>query len=422
MFGRLILILAVSYALSGCVNTAADSASVADRSPTTPFVALAVEDLPLADKPADYVDAVAEITRAEWCVNAASEAASARIAGAIDRTSSIENSVDRANALVTVLQAMAGKQAASDAEFGALAAAIGAIEDTEKRWDLHSKHAATLAQHGRYASAMRLAGNMPSGDGNVGSFKARGYHDIAIASAKRLQATNVDDALARIQSGITYYQASARSQAAAALARGGEDALQVERLLREADAIARRQTDGYFAAGTLRRIGDAYALSGALPTAMDYFEDATRQAETADAAQKRARAISRVATALADHGQYSAAAALLPSAVGQAEEEQNAALKAWAYYEIAGSAAFAGEFDLAGALLLKIPKDLAFTGKSLQAATRRDIAWGLARHGQTEAARSMAASIAPARERIQAYSRIGRVLCNPAMIALPRYL
>ena len=199
------------------------------------------------------------------------------------------------------------------------------------------------------------------------------------------------------------------------------DAL-AERLLTEADSIARAQDDGYFVAGALRDIGKAYYRGGNREIAMRYFTDAHAATGRAKSPQHKARSLSRVGTGLSDCGLYADAKRVIPAAREWAEQAKAPVFNNWAFYEIAGSAAFAGDFDTASELLAVIP-DMKFSNAtSLKAATQRDVAWGMARHGQLDGAVAMSTSIEKPRERVQALSRVVRLMVDPKMDAFPRYL
>ncbi|MEM6575100.1 MAG: hypothetical protein AAF736_12570 [Pseudomonadota bacterium] len=125
---------------------------------------------------------------------------------------------------------------------------------------------------------------------------------------------------------------------------------------------------------------------------------------------------------MADIRRYPAARALLPEASKIAEQEPSEQLRLWSYYEICGSAAFAGDFQLANEVLSKIPTDIVLFGRPLYAAAQRDVVFGLLRHDRFDEGLAMASRIEPARERVQALSRMVGLLVDPGQPALPRYL
>ena len=392
------------------------------QTPTAACVAAMARDA-LADIDADrdWVSGAAEVATAFFTIG---ETALARglLQDARLRASALDDAGARAAALTDLAAAlvMDGNADGLGDLLGAALQSAEAIEDRQKRWDTTGKLAVIYAEAGDISTGLAIAAGMPQADATLAAFKARTLHDIAPLQARAGGLEDALDTLASIDMGITYYQATVRTGVATIVTRNHP--LVAANLLGEADTIARAQQDGYFVAGALRHVGAAYATMNMEHKSMVYFTAAAEGARRVESAQKKARAISRVATALADFRRFAEAAALIPEAVGVAATETADDMRLWAMYEISGAAAFAGEFEVALELLDAIPSSFEFFGKPLHAAAERDVAWGLARHARVQAAVAMAAGITAPRERVQALSRIARVLEVPDMRALPRYL
>jgi len=221
--------------------------------------------------------------------------------------------------------------------------------------------------------------------------------------------------------GLPYYRALASIEVALPLHEQGKSNL-AKSLLDEAENIGLNEKDGYFGAGIMRQLAVAHSKMEQRERAHQLFTTALTASQTAKSNQHHARAISRIATAMSDLGYFKRATAVLPDALKLAELESETLLRQWTFYEIAGSLAFSGDFEAAEKALESITPDAALGGKSLSAAAKRDIAWGMARHNQIPTALDFANSISSARERVQALSRIARIVQNPNMNALPRYL
>ena len=300
-------------------------------------------------------------------------------------------------------------------------AAQALVEDAHKQADLSGKLIVLRAEHDGVAAAVRAALEMPQMDDNLAAYKARTLHDLAPLQAEAGDFDAALETLAAITMSISYYQAVARSDVAA-IAGAADERRIAEAQFGLAEDTARAQSDGYFVAGALRQIGDGYSRLGQVDVARGLFADAAAGARTADSAQERARALSRVATSLADHALYDEARRLVEEAIRVAADEPSAPLRAWAYYEIAGAAAFAGDFASASEALDAIDASVVFSGVSVRSAAQRDVAWGYARHGRLDAGVTTAMGIVTPRERVQAYARMLRLIADPHMAALPRYL
>ncbi len=330
-------------------------------------------------------------------------------------TAQAKSLVDIGNALVALGDIAAVEQIVMSGEELLLA-----IEDDNTRWDLTGKFASLRAGIDAAKAALAVTDKMPSSGYLLASHKARTLNEIATHQAANGHFDAAVATIARITMGLPYYRSTARSKVAGlAPADRGEA---IEALLAEAEVIARGQDDGYFIAGALRMIGTFHVNHGNDARALALFDDAAGHARQARSAQEQARALSRVATALSDGKQYARAVELLLVALTIAETEPEASLRAWAHYEVAGSAGFAGDFELASKVLTTIPMDAELGGKSIKRAAQRDVAWGLARHGKLPEALESLGNLPPSRERVQALARIVRIIHDPQMAALPRYL
>ena len=372
--------------------------------------------------PVSRIDALVELGEAQVAAGHPEEASNS-LATASALARSMPDPIKQAQALVAITSVWVATELRTDIEelFDMATAALEQSASDAKRWDLAGQLAVARARGGDVRRALTIAQAMPARSETLATYKARTLHDIAPSQASFGDFGGAVETLDQITMGLTYYRSVACSDVAAIAGRRGNSEV-ADSLLAQADDIARKQSDGYFVAGALRQIGDAYAELGVDAHAHRYYSDALLGAMEADQAQQRSRALSRVATSMADYGYLEQALAVIPRAIKVAQDESSDQMRFWAYYEIAGSAAFSGDFESALSLLNEIPSDLSFSGTPLRDATQRDIAWGLARHGQLDEALEMARSIQSARERVQALSRIVRVLSNPAMKALPRYL
>lgn len=295
------------------------------------------------------------------------------------------------------------------------------ISDETKRGDLLAKLAVAQAEAGDSVQAVDGALSIPESNDSLAAFKARALHDIAPIQGRMLNIETARTTLAKITMGLTYYQAAAAADVAV-VAHGEGNADAAAALLDQAYVISMQQSDGYFKAGALRHVADAYAAIGSMQQANAMYRKALVAAESAQQPQQRARAISRIATSMSDQAMFAEARQPIVRAIELALAEPAGLMRWWALYEIAGSAAFAGDFETANRLLLEIPASAQFGKVSLRAVVQRDIAWGLARHGELKQAYELATQIHTAREQIQALSRIILVTINPKMTALPRYL
>lgn len=336
---------------------------------------------------------------------------------ATKRAGAIEDTTARAKSVSEIATAMSALGSALELidEGHRLSDTIG---DDAKRWDIKGKLTSALAASGQADAAFKYALAMPDSNFALASYKARTLREIALHQAKAGEPESATKTIASITMGLRYYQATARTD----VAREAADGHSRTPLIDEAVEIARGLDNGYFVAGALRDVGEAYADAGLWTEAKPYFDEAITAARTAPSHQEQARALSRVATGMADFGRYELAVRLIPEALAIAEKEEKESLRIWSFYEIAGSFAFAGDFNAALALLDRIPAIAFGSSQSLKSAALRDIAWGMARHGRIDEAVERASAIETRREKVQALSRILRVMKDPNMAALSRYL
>ena len=156
--------------------------------------------------------------------------------------------------------------------------------------------------------------------------------------------------------------------------------------------------------------------------ALQLFDDAASLSDKARTPQHKARALSRIATVMADLGLEEHTVPYLRQAAVTAKTEASQAMRRYSFYEIVGSAYFANNSAVIADIMDDIPTAPFGSASSLRDATMRDIAWGLARHGDWDRAAAIARAIESPRERVQALSRLVRLIRNPDMNALPRYL
>ena len=414
--------------VGGCAG--GSGTMIADGAPSTCGAASSSEKCLLAEAAMSLVE-IEEL--GDW-IAAASEYAEALVT--VGRDDEARKLLERALEASQALPADDGRLAAqltlakSVAAIGPEKMVLPFIEETrrtaaevsspEARYDAQATLAALPAMFGDRADAMRTARTLPEGE-TLSSLRSRAFREIAAAAASHCDFDTALAALAEIRLGLPYYQSVARSEVAGFAINAGRAELANDLLL-EAEQLARADPDGYFSAGALRDVAVAYERAGDEAKARALFADAAAAAKRAATAQQRARALSRVVTGMADVGLYSDASALLAPARQLAAEEPSEAMRNFSLYEIAGSAAFAGEFDAAQAIARDLPQTAFGSATSLRAATLRDIAWGRARNGDLAAAAALARSIPSPRERVQALSRIVRLLANPQMDAFPRYL
>ena len=377
-----------------------------------------LEQIPAAT---DWISAAVELTFAQQAAGRAAEAGET-LAQAVTLLERVPDSAQRVKSLIEVAEALgkAGSKNQVEVVLAQGESEVGALPDEQTRFDLVGKLAGLRAASGTTAAALATAQSMPTTTENLASFKARALSEIAQHQAKQGDWVATRATLDSITMGLPYFASTARTQIAELVSVGEAD--QVSDLVAESEAIARSQTDGYFVAGALRKLGELQAHWGRTDRALPLFRDAVEHAKRAATPQERARALARVVTALADAELLAQAKTVIPIALGIAREEESELLRHWAFYEIAGAASFSGDFETAREILVEIPVNANRSGKSLRSATQRDVAWGLARHGRLNEAIELLQTTEGLREQVQGLSRVVRLMRNPGMAALPRYL
>lgn len=377
--------------------------------------------LPSIESRADWVDAALELARAEAAVGRKREAMTLLLK-AVARAGGEPDPKSRASQLTAGAEALALQQAeglAADV-FSAAERALEQIPAGDKRSDLLGRLLAARAIMEGVPSVLSAALAMPEETETQSSYRARTLEELATLRAQEdfAAATAI---VGGISSGLRYYQAVGYAHSAAeAAGHAGEDELLAA--LAAASDAARSLSEGYFVAGALREAAVVMDTLKQSDRADRLFSEAVAAAREAGSLQQQARAISRIASEMADIKRHTAARALLPEASKIAQQEPSEQLRLWSYYEICGSAAFAGDFQLANTVLSEIPSDIVLFGRPLYAAAQRDMVFGLTRHRRLEEGLAMAARIGPARERVQALSRMIGLLVDPGQPALPRYL
>ncbi len=373
--------------------------------------------LPAVAGRSDWIDAALELAAAE-----AGEAGKSRLLEAAIRAGGEDDPVSRAGQLAAIAQASAKQGSGPLAADVAAAAerALSAVTDADKRADLLGKVLSARAEAAGAAALLPVVQAMPEDSDNQASFRARTLEQLAT----RLAAEDLSAALALLadmDSGLKYYQAVGYAHVATATA-GHADRDELLDAIESGAKVARTLSEGYFVAGALREGAVAAHELGQMDLADRLFDEAVAATRTAGSRQQQARALSRVASELADTGRFEEARKLMPEALQTARQETSEQLRLWSFYEICGAAAFAGDFGLAREVLSEIPPDLLLFGRPLRAAAQRDLAWGLTRHGATAEAVQVVGEISSPRERVQALARMARLLADPSMVALPRYL
>lgn len=300
-----------------------------------------------------------------------------------------------------------------------LSASIGAAENPD--WTQHQMLAVLVAKAGNIESAQQWANKIPEDSFNNQALRAKALTEISAALAATGELSKAERILDTVTSGLPYYRAIAYAALAEASQRAGHGE-SAEKFFERAINVAHAQTDNYFVAGSSRIIADSYVAIGSVEKAKPLYQYALAAAAKSNSPQESSRALSRIISSLADvqlRGELNSAPL---QAVAIADSESRDVFRFWAYYELAGSLAQIGMNELSLELAHKIPADLVFSGRNLRSATMRDVAWGFAQNRELERALVVADAIAQPREQAQALSRIARVVGNPSMKSLSRYL
>lgn len=295
------------------------------------------------------------------------------------------------------------------------------IPEPDTRWDLLGKIYGARAVHLGLANVESQVLAMPEDSFAQSAYKAVTIRKLVGLAAKQGDFERARKLAALLTMSLDYYRSMANSDIALQALKAGNNAV-MDETLAEAEAIARGQDDGYFVAGALREVAQVTFRTGNAEASKRLFDDARAGARAANSSQEKARAMSRIATRMGDIKHTQDVEATIAESITLAESEQDEALRNYSFYEIGGSAAMSGGFEIARGVVSRLPDTPFGTARSLRGAAQRDLAWGLARAGRADEALTVATSIETARERVAALSRIVRVLNDPDMQSLPRYL
>jgi len=370
----------------------------------------------------DWTTSAAELAIA-YDSQGETERAWALLGNATERLQAIEDAKKRATALGDIALALPKLKTDPKGKvlIVRLEALASAIESDGKRADVTGKIFTTRAVHGDIQTALSQALQMSQESEIEDTYKGRTLRELAVQFAKRGDFDIATSTIAQINSSFTYYGAVARTDVVAiAIAAGQTDI--VNALLDQAESIAQAQDNEYFMASILRDIGYNLVTLGETKRGLIFFEAARESARNAKSMQEKARSMSRIATRLADCGDSQKAQEVIAEAVGLAQQVESEVMQNYSNYEISGSAAFSGDFTTAKALIRNLPDTAFGSATSLKSASERDLAWGLARNDQLVEGLKVANAITSKREKIHAMSRLVRLIGDPKMKALPRYL
>ena len=341
---------------------------------------------------------------------------------AIEKTADITDAKKREAAYLEILSAIAElpKDEMALDWVQKIASATATLEGRTKA-EIMGKSIVINAVHNDIDGSLIQAKNLPHDTDVEGYAKVITLRKIANIAAKAGELETAYKAVESITMSLDYYKSMARSDVARLAYKAG-DKDSAERLLEEADPIARSLGNGYFVGAALRDIGYSYQTFGDVDKAKTYFDQALEATATAEKQNEKARATSRVATRLSDAGLSSQTTDVLHKAANFAKDIETDIMKSYSYYEIAGAAGLSGQFDLSRGWIDNVPDTPMGSTSSIKGAAKRDLAWGLTRYGQAENALDVIDDIEAKREKIHALSRMIRLLQNPKMEALPRYL
>lgn len=435
LLGFALVTMARCGAKNGEINNGSANREQPDRLPEnehqnsaeiTMILALAEETLSDIDDRFSWSTAAAEVAIAKDSSNH-SEQAWTLIGQALSRSKAIEDPRQQANALSELASSLSylnPKDGPNDqflAAYDQIEKSVSAIENQDKRTDVMGKLYSSLAAHGQLDSAYKEALKLSAESPTQASYKSRTIREISAHMARQGQFDSAIAALENLQGSFTYYQAVARTGIVSEAIKQNKQEL-IQPLLDESVQIGRSQENGYFTAGVLRDVAYNHIQLGNMQRAEAFIEEARAAARLAQKQNEQARSMSRIATKLADAQKLDQVEEMINESLNLAMDVESGVMRNYALYEIAGSAAFAGLFATAQAIIKGIPDSPFGSATSLKSASERDFAWGLARHGHISEAIETARSITSPRERVQALSRIVRLLNNPEMNALPRYL
>jgi len=350
------------------------------------------------------------------------EEAANLISEAIERASAIEDIKKKGSAFGEIMTAIASLSNTNHANKWA-ASILAKSTDLEERTvaDISAKAVVTRGVHGDVKAAYQEAMNLPQTSQIEGYAKAIALRKFASLLAKKGDFESAQDAVNAVTMSIDYYKALVRTDVARIAHDKGNNEV-AENLLNEAIPIARSLENGYFSGAALRDVAFSYHGMGQEDKAQSFFTEALEATGNADKQNEKARATSRIATRLADAGLKNNTKPVLEKAAAFAKDIESDVMQSYSYYEIAGSAGISGQFDLAKKWLENVPENPMGSTSSIHSAAKRDLAWGLTRYGKTKEALEVVNTIKAPREKIHSLSRMVRVLKDPKMEALPRYL
>ena len=419
----LILSLSISMGVASC-NAPAEPKTISCSQIDTTIPCLLKLGQTTLDETIDdfsWASGAAELAIA-YDVSGQSEQAETLIGKAIARAKTIEDLSKRRNALGEILTALAALSKSNKALTWLEDITPLTVDFPEAaKADIAGKTIIVRAIHAGPKTAFTEALNMAEDTDAQAYAKAITLRKHANIFAKSGDLKAAREAVDSVTMSIDYYQSMVRADVAHHAYKAGDSDFAIT-LLNEADPIARSLENGYFSGAALRDIGYSYQQMGKLEKAQVYFTEALTATAIADKQNEKARSTSRIATRLADAKLLSQTPSVLKQAEAFAEDIQAGRMKSYSYYEIAGAAAMAGQFGLAEDWLNEVPDIPMGSTSSIKEAAKRDLAWGLTRHGNVDKAMEVVRSINADREKIHAISRMIRVLNNPDMEALPRYL
>lgn len=370
----------------------------------------------------DWVTSAAELAIAMDSVGD-NERAWSLMSDAVDRLVGIDDTKKRGTAIADIALALKSFKKNDNAK-----AIINSLRDRMVllgaggvKTDIECKLVTAIAIHESPQKARKLALALSQEDDTANAYRGRTQREIAAIFAKKGDFEAAMAMLDEITADFDYYKAIAHTDVMSAAAKAGKSDI-VMSLKDEAESIANSQENSYFSAGILRDIGHSFFTLGDARQGKMYMDKALNAAKAAPKFQEKARSTSRIATRLSDVNQLDETSTILAGALALALQEESELMQNYSFYEIVGSAAFSGNMDMAKTLLEDLPPAPFGSASSLKAAGQRDLAWGLVRSGKTEQGIAVASAITAPREKVHAFSRIIRLLENPKMDPLPRYL
>jgi len=298
---------------------------------------------------------------------------------------------------------------------------LESVENESEVTDISCKIVSAKAVHDNIKQARKLALALPQESSTANAFRGRTQREIVTLFAKKGDFDTAIDMLDEITADFDYYKAIAHTDVMSIAAKAGKVDI-VKTLKPRAEAIAMKQENTYFTTGILRDIAHSYILLEKTDIAQTYLDRAVKAGAKAPKFQEKARSTSRIATRIADTGRTEGTKEVLQASITLASEEKSELMQNYSLYEIAGAAAFSQNFDMSKSIVEDLPDEKFFGASSLKAAGQRDLAWGLVRAKKIQEGIDLANSITAPREKVHTLSRIVRLLNNPTMNALPRYL